>query len=72
MVATCTLHNFIRKWNGIEELFEENIHESLDYKEDEGQEIEEEIHAAPYASNSDKDFVVSLRGNIAQQMLNEH
>lgn len=35
VVATCVLHNFVRKWNGVDKFFEENMHESLDYEEDE-------------------------------------
>lgn len=47
VVPTCVLHNFICKWNGVDELFENHMNEKLDCEEDEGQENEEEIHGTP-------------------------
>ncbi|XXG61907.1 hypothetical protein AAC387_Pa05g0395 [Persea americana] len=71
VVATCVLHNFIRKWDGVDELFGENMDESLNYDDGELHGIDDEMLATPYASNLDKEFAADLRDNIAQQMWDE-
>ena len=55
----------------MDELFRENMDESLNYDDGELHGIDDETLATPYASNLDKEFAANLRDNIAQQMWDE-